>query len=122
MKTPMTEANADGQTTGLAVSPCSVYELIERQHCEDQYYPLGIFRTLDEAIAVVEKYGVGICNNDPDEWAGVEIKQRKFGLSDNGKTVWERSWERDWSDDAKDRWKVITPASQNVQSEPRHEQ
>ena len=109
----MTEANADGQTTGLAVSPCSVYELIERQHCEDQYYPLGIFRTLDEAIAVVEKYGVGICNNDPDEWAGVEIKQRKFGLSDNGKTVWERSWERDWSDDAKDRWKVITPASQN---------
>jgi hypothetical protein len=98
-----------------AAAPGSVFELIELQQCEDNYYPLGIFLTLADAVAMVEKHGVGVCNNDPDEWAGVEIKQRRIGLSDNGRTVWKRSWERDWSDDnANDKWKVITP-SQNTE-------
>ena len=102
-----------GQPIGLSVIAGSVFELIERQQCEDQYFPLGIFRTLEEAISVVNKYGVNICN-DPDEWAGVEINERKFGLSDNGKTVWKRSWKRDFSEDAKEQWKVIVPSSKSV--------
>ena len=117
MPNPTKKLTPAGQTSGLSVIASSVFELIERQQCEDQYFPLGIFRTLEEAVAVVEKYGVNICNNDPDEWAGVEINERKFGLSDNGKTVWKRSWERDWSDDAKDKWKVIVPSSPNTASQ-----
>lgn len=91
-----------------------MFELIEHQQCDDLYYPLGIFLALADAIAVVEKHGVGICTNDPDEWAGVEIKERRIGLSSNGRTVWKRSWERDWSENATERWKVITPP-QNTQ-------
>ena len=86
--------------------PGSVFELIELQQCDDNYFPLGIFLSLADAVAAVEENGVGICN-DPEEWAGVEIKERKLGLSDNGRTVWERSWERDWSDEATERWKLI---------------
>lgn len=115
------ESTKTEQTGSLAVAPSSVFELIERQQCEDQYFPIGIFRTLEEAIAVVEKHGVNICNNDPDEWAGVEINERKFGLSDNGKTVWKRSWERDFSDEATERWKIIGPSSPNGEYEPRRE-
>lgn len=100
-----------------ALANGSVFELIELQQCEDNYYPLGIFMTLADAVAVVEEKGVGVCN-DPEEWAGVEIKERKIGLSDNGKTVWKRSWERNYGDedvagDETERWKVITP-SQNM--------
>jgi hypothetical protein len=92
------------------VSTSSVFELIEINQCDDNYQPLGIFMTLEEAVAVVEEHGFSICLNDPDEWAGVEIKERKIGLSDNGKTVWKRSWLRDWTDEGDGEWKQIEPA------------
>lgn len=95
----------------------SVFELIEHQACDDLYYPLGIFLTLADAVATVEKHGVGVCTMDPDEWAGVEIKERRIGLTSNGRTVWKRSWKRDWSEDAKERWKIITPAQNTEASE-----
>lgn len=87
----------------------SVFEIIEINQCNDNYQPLGIFTTLADAIAVVEENGQEICINAPEDWAGVEIKERIIGISDNGRTVWKRSWERIFEDDAdsiKARWRV----------------
>jgi len=87
----------------------SVFEIIEINQCDDNYQPLGIFTTLADAIAVVEENGQEICINAPEDWAGVEIKERIIGISDNGRTVWKRSWERIFEDDAdsiKARWRV----------------
>ncbi len=105
---------------GSGPSLGSVFELVEILQCEDQYYPLGLFLTLADAVAVVEYNGVGVCTMDPEEWAGVEIRERKIGLSSNGKTVWTRSWERNFADeddaaDEVERWKVIQPSGPNAE-------
>lgn len=85
----------------------SVFELIEINQCDDNYQPLGIFKTLAEAVELVEAEGHGICLNDPEDWASVEIKERTFGMSDNGKTVWRRVWERNFdAEDFPKQWEI----------------
>ncbi len=109
--TQLSTAQARASAAETALARAEVFELIEINQCDDNYQPLGLFLTMEDAIAVVEENGVGICLNDPEEWAGVEIHKRSIGLSDNGKTVWKRSWERDFSDDATERWKIIGPSA-----------
>jgi hypothetical protein len=88
----------------------SVFELTD---CTDEecYFPIGIWLTLAEAVAYVDK-----CGDDPnrvssdafhDDYCRVEIRERQIGPSTHGKTVFEREWVQGY-DDATDKyeWRV----------------
>lgn len=84
----------------------SVFELVDVTD-EEMYYPLGIWLSLEEAIAVVDQ-----CKDDPaalpspieyEEYAKVEIRERRIGWSENNLAVFERKWVKDY-DAAQDKY------------------
>lgn len=81
-----------------------LYELVHEN--DEIYYTLGIFGSLGEAIACVDKHGVRLVD-DVEDSACVEVRRRQVGLCDAGKALWRRTWIRDWGVDGVDeRWEV----------------
>ena len=81
-----------------------VYEIVDSSD-DEMYFPVGIFSSLEKAIAAVERWG-----NDPelenglDEYQKIEIRQRRLDSFDNFREVWTREWVWDFEDD---KWRVI---------------
>jgi len=119
---PVTQSKpATDAPTNCAVSTGSaesVFELVELLQCDDNYFPLGIYPTLADAIAEVDKHGAYLCDNaqDGQDWAGVEIRKRKFGRTDIGVKVWSRSWKYDFEREHGDRWQVLQNAQDQTRS------
>ena len=78
--------------------------IYEARDCTDpdQYYPVGLWRTLDEAIAALEQ-----CDDPPDNTGGhgeegfcrVQIWRRQFGFTDNrDRKLAEVTWTRDYDE------------------------
>ena len=86
-----------------------VYEIIDRSN-EEMYFTIGLFATLEAAIAEVEKQGVSIIDELGDDEASVEIAEREIGKAEwsgTGKVVWSRRWVRDWDEEDEDlEWKI----------------
>lgn len=81
-----------------------VYEMVDTTE-DETYFTLGIWDTLDEAIAALDS-----CKSPTDldvlscydEYVCVEIRERKLGWCSNGKTVYTREWDRVWDEDEDD--------------------
>lgn len=98
----------------------SVFELSENDERTDQYFTLGMFRTLSDAVAGVEKFGVDLCQmaTDNQESACIEIHEHRFGFYGRGKPVWTRKWVYDYEREHGDRWQISEVP--NVLDEPRN--
>lgn len=105
----MNDTNSSPAVSAGSAPLTHVFEVVEQNAAEDNYYTHGVFLSLEDAIAVVEARGVYICH-DPQEYARVEIRQRHIGLYDGGKVVWERAWEVDYETDSFNRWRVVPTA------------
>ena len=84
----------------------SVFEVVDVTD-EETYFPLGIYPTLEAAIAFVELAGDNPLSLGPtmdyhEEYARVEIRERQFGPGESGKCVWTRKWSEAWSDDGEE--------------------
>ena len=66
----------------------SVFEIID-QTDDEIYYPLGIFTTLDEAKDAIKNIPSDerLSEFNDSDFEKIHIQERKFGWSDNGKTV-----------------------------------
>lgn len=91
-------------------SETAVFELTDVTD-EEMYYPIGIWLTLGEAIAYVDRckepddLGSDQCHDDT---CRVEIRERKIGRSTHGKAVFERQWVQDYNDaDDKYEWRIV---------------
>lgn len=83
------------KATKDASAPCSVFEIVDATN-DEQYYTVGIWLTLEAALAAIEKCG----DNPPgenldDEKITMEIRERKIGVldwSECGSAVAEVFW------------------------------
>ena len=83
---------------------------------DEQYFPLGVFLTLREAVAALDE-----CE-DPDDlgsdgyyddYCKVEIRERKIGWSRQDKKVFQREWSEKYDED-KDEYKwCVIPSKPN---------
>ena len=83
-----------------------VYEIVDSGD-DEMYFPVGIFSSLEKAIAAVESWGDNPeqeLDNGIEEYQKVEIRQRKLDSFDNFREVWTREWVWDFEDD---KWRVI---------------
>ena len=82
-----------------------VYELVDVSD-DEMYLPIGIFSSLEKAIAAVESWGDNPeLENGLDEYQEVQVRQRKLDSFDNFREVWAREWTRDFENS---KWSVIT--------------
>jgi hypothetical protein len=109
INTPPTE-QPDATAAVAGAAPCSAFEIVD---CTDdeQYFPLGHWLTLADAIAALDT-----CK-DPDDLPSdgnhddsckVEIRKHKLGWSGHGRVVYRREWAQKY-DEAKDEyeWYVL---------------
>ena len=96
----------------------SVFELSEVDERTDQYFTLGMFRTLEDVIAGVDKFGVELCQvaMEGRESACLEVHEYRFGFYGRGKPVWTRKWVYDYEREHGDRWQISEVP--NASSEP----
>ena len=86
-----------------------IYEIVDASS-DEQYFTIGLFLTLEDAVSQVEFEGVSIISELDGDDHTVEIREREVGKlewSGTGKKVWRRMWERDWSKED-DEWHVIS--------------
>ena len=79
----------------------SVFEIIDKTS-DEMYFPLGIFKTLDEAKSKLENWPKDerISEfSDGEEYEKIEINERKFGWTENGKTVFTLERHEVYNDD-----------------------
>lgn len=73
-----------------------LYEVIDRTD-EDVYYPLGLFLSLEEALSAIEdaREPDNIVSNDWElDYVVVEIRERRLGWREPGRTVYTHTWQR----------------------------
>ena len=101
---------ASAANSGTSECAGSVYEVVDASS-EETYWTCGIFPTLETAIAAVEEcndpHDIGGDNSGfNDNYAMVEVRERKFGWSGTGKVRYVREWERAYDESSDDySWK-----------------
>jgi hypothetical protein len=77
---------------------------------EENYFTLGLFETLAEAVDAVEKcaepsdFG---SDGQHDDLFIVEIRERRIGWCGNGKAVYFQQWEQKYNEETDDyEWKI----------------
>jgi hypothetical protein len=76
-----------------------VFEIVDSSD-DELYFTLGIFSSLEKAIAAVESWGDDPeLENGIDEYQKVEIRQRKLDSFEDFREVWTREWVWDFVDD-----------------------
>jgi hypothetical protein len=86
-----------------------IFELSEVDSTNDHTYTRGLFLSLAEAIASVDKHGIDLCDNALDgcEFAELQIYHWKTGVGERGRCVFERRWKYDYDREHGDRWQRI---------------
>lgn len=71
----------------------AVYELSDASD-DETYWPLGIFLSLEDAIAAVEgcEEPWGLPDHETDDYCKLAINERPIGFGGAGKCVWKRTW------------------------------
>ena len=100
----------------------NVFEVVDVSD-EEAFYTIGVFLSLQEAIAAIEAKAAPwtLCDNAmyAGDYASMEIRSRRIGLDplNNGAVVWRRAWGNVYDEDADDNdWRVIIPNA------PHHQQ
>lgn len=102
------EETTAGQT--YPASAGSVFEIVDASS-DETYWTCGIFLTLEAAVAAIdecdEPHDLGGDHSDfDDDYAKVEVRERKVGWSGTGKVVYVREWERAYDESTDDySWK-----------------
>jgi len=98
----------------------NIFEIVDVSD-EEAYFTIGIFLSLQEAIAAIEAKAAPwtLCDNAmyAGDYASIEIRSRRIGLDplNNGAVVWKRAWNNVYDEDKDDNdWRVIIP---NVRGE-----
>ena len=117
-------ATCAGPNCAVSTGSASVFELSENDERNDQYHTLGMFATLADAVAAVDKYGVHLCvvATESQESACVEIHEHRFGLRLRGQPVWTRKWVYDYDREHGDRWQLSEPNAAIRHGEDEHTQ
>lgn len=69
-----------------------IYELVDATS-EGEYYPLGLFLDLQDAILAGSLFHPGKWDNVMDDFGVSEIRQRALGVSQNEyKVLWRSEW------------------------------
>ena len=99
----MSDLPKTNDATGLSAATGSVYEIVDCTS-EELFYPLGIYLTLDDALAAVmvdSPEQVGCVDHDEwDQSVQMEIRERCIGPSGHGTALWDITWS--FSFDAED--------------------
>lgn len=111
------------RTTGLAATHGSVFEVVDSSN-EETYWTLGIWRTLQEALAALDVENpedVG-CNEaeEYDEHRTIEVRERKIGWGGTGKRVAKVEWKATWDEPA-DKFKWARVQTLNSESSDRRD-
>lgn len=101
----------------LAPAPGSVFEAVDATS-EESYYTMGIWPTLDAAVAALRACGTDAPGEHDDDGCVVEIRERKIGKldwSETGKMRWKFVWEKKYeaSDDSYE-WHVTETPNTKV--------
>ena len=77
-----------------------VYETCDTTS-DEQYFPLGIWPTLEEALAAFDTEDADDINDisgHREDSLDVEIREREFGLSEHGKTIKKMQWRKTYDE------------------------
>ncbi|MBK8037658.1 MAG: hypothetical protein IPK22_11055 [Verrucomicrobiaceae bacterium] len=76
----------------ISAIPTHIYELVDATD-EEHYYPLGLFTDLKAAIAQAEVFPPNEWDEDREDHACCEIRQRGLGLSGHDyEVLWRCEW------------------------------
>jgi hypothetical protein len=92
--------------------PGSVFEIVDSTS-DEQYWTLGMFPTLADALAALADCTPDDLPGDHDEYDGacrVEVREHKYGWGGTGKCVHAREWTSEYNE-AEDEyeWRICTP-------------
>jgi len=109
----LTESPETPAASGLAASPGSaVFEIVDYTE-GDVFYPVGIFLTLEDAIAAIEEHEKPWTMSEDSgdcDFCHLEIRRREIGTSRSGIKVWERQWACEYGyEDDDPKWRVYQP-------------
>ena len=96
----------------------SVFELVDATS-EETWYPLGLWATLDEAMRALasckdpDDFG-SPC--DSEDYFAVEIRERRYGWTDQGKTIFTQKWRQKY-DETEDEYVWEVEPSPEVKDE-----
>jgi hypothetical protein len=90
----------------------SIFEIIDVSS-EESYFTIGVFSSLEEAVAAIEAKDEPwqLCENAmfDGESASMEIRRKELNVLDplnNGEVVWSRNWVNKYNEDEDDNlWK-----------------
>jgi len=90
----------------------SVFEIVDNTN-DEQYWTLGIFPTIGDAMAALDDCSPDDMPEDHYEYEGfcrVEIRERKYGWGGTGKSILTREWTSEYNEAADDyEWCIRTP-------------
>lgn len=87
--------------------PATIFEIIDATS-DEAYYPIGLFLSLEDAVAQIEgrPRPWELCENAmfDGESAAIEIRKRGIGINtlQNGEIVWSRKWVNKYNEDEDD--------------------
>jgi hypothetical protein len=85
----------------------NIFEIIDATD-DEAYYPIGLFTSLEDALAAIESKPRPweLCENAMfhGESATIEIRKRKIGIAtlESGQIVWEKTWVNKYNEDEDD--------------------
>lgn len=104
-----------GHAAACGPSPgpgCSVFEVVDATD-DENYFTLGIFLSLAEAVREVETCDepddLGGDHGDHEEYCVVEIRERKIGWGGIGRKAAEYRWESKYDETADEYGWIRTP-------------
>lgn len=94
-------------TVDPAPQPVSVFEVIDYSN-DEIYFSLGVFLTLEDAKYEINQDDPLEISNDKDleDFVVYVIRERKIGMSGEGREVYRREWEQEY-DEATDESKWV---------------
>lgn len=108
----MNETKTQGGGQGYAPAAGSVFEIVDSTS-DEQYWTLGMFPTLDDALAALDGCTPEDMPGDHDEYEGVcrvEVREHKYGWGGTGKCVHAREWTSEYNETADEyEWRIRTP-------------
>jgi len=102
----------------------NIFEIVDVSD-EEAYFTIGVFLSLEEAVAAVEAKAEPwqLCESAmfDGESASMEIRRKPVNVLDplnNGDVVWSRKWVNKYDDDADESAWIIIPNAQDHGSLP----
>ena len=107
-----TETTPAGAGESSPAPDGSVFEIVDST-IDEQYWTLGMFPTLADALSALDGCTPEDMPGDHDEYEGicrVEVREHKYGWGGTGKCVHAREWTSEYNETADEyEWRIRTP-------------